>query len=273
MTRPLLLLLVALLLATRPLAADGVLDGRAGGEEPRVPFGPGERISFSVGWGFINAGSSWLEVKDTVTVDGHLCWEIESRARSNDVLGTLYPVDDRVTTWMDTDELHSRGLEKRLREGGYKKDRRYAIQPEKGRILKFKHDEPLDTLKFARHVQDVLSAFYWVRTRPLRVGQVLEVEAVDELKTYRLAVKVLERETIRLKAGEYDCFKIQPILLGEGLFKAKGEVFIWLTADERRIPVRMKSKIFIGAISASMVEYRPPNLIPDAGGPTGQGRD
>jgi hypothetical protein len=89
------------------------------------------------------------------------------------------------------------------------------------------------------------------------VGQVLEVEAVDDLKAYRLAIKVLAREKVKVKAGEFDCFKIQPILLGEGLFKAKGEVFIWVTADERRIPVKMKSKIFIGAISAGMVSYTP----------------
>jgi hypothetical protein len=82
------------------------------------------------------------------------------------------------------------------------------------------------------------------------------------MKTYHLAVRVLERETVKLKSGEFDCFKIQPVLLGEGLFKAKGEVFIWLTADERRIPVRMRSKIFIGSISANMIDYRPPRSTP-----------
>ena len=70
-------------------------------------------------------------------------------------------------------------------------------------------------------------------------------------------VKVLGRETVKLKSGTFDCFKVQPILLGEGLFKAKGEVIIWLSADERRIPVKMKSKIFIGAISATMTSYTP----------------
>lgn len=227
-----------------------------------TPFGLGERIEFSVGWGLINAGTSTLAVKDTVRVDGALCWQIESRARSNEFLSALYPVDDRVVTLMDIEGLFSRGLSKRLREGSYKKDHEYRIQPERGWIVKYSKGEPTDSLRVTRHVQDVLSAFYWVRTQPLEVGRVIEMEAVDNLKTYSLAVKVLKRESVKLKSGRYDCFKIQPVLLGEGLFKASGEVFIWMTADEQRIPVMMKSRIFIGSISARMLQYEAPHGSP-----------
>jgi hypothetical protein len=223
----------------------------------RVPFGIGERIEFSVGWGLVNAGSSTLSVLDTVRVNGHLCWRIQSQAQSNEVLSKLYPVRDKVVTWMDSEGLFSRGLHKNLSEGTYKKVRDYSILPERRMVIKRKEGQPVDTLRIRGPVQDVLSAFYWVRTQPLAVGQVLEVEAVDDMKSYRLAVKVLAREKVKLKSGSFDCFKIQPILLGEGLFKAKGEVFIWLSADERRIPVKMKSKIFIGAISATMTKYTP----------------
>jgi hypothetical protein len=247
MIRTLLVLLLALAAAAAPKA----------GRPLKTPFSPGEVISFSVGWGLINAGSSSLSVLDTARVQGHLCWRIQSQAQSNEVLSKLYPVRDRVVTWMDVKGLFSRALSKNLSEGSYKKQRDYQIMPERGLVVKRKNGQPVDTLRIRGPVQDVLSAFYWVRTQPLAVGQVLEVEAVDDLKAYRLAIKVLAREKVKVKAGEFDCFKIQPILLGEGLFKAKGEVFIWVTADERRIPVKMKSKIFIGAISAGMVSYTP----------------
>jgi hypothetical protein len=223
----------------------------------RVPFSLGERIEFSVDWGLVNAGSSSLTVQDTVRLGGHLCWQIQSQARSNEVLGKLYPVKDRVVTFMDVKGLFSRGLHKNLSEGTYKKVRDYSILPERGMVIKRKDRQAVDTLAIRGHVQDVLSAFYWMRTQPLAVGKVLEVQAVDDLKAYRLAIKVLGRETVKLKSGTFDCFKVQPILLGEGLFKAKGEVIIWLSADERRIPVKMKSKIFIGAISATMTSYTP----------------
>jgi hypothetical protein len=248
-------LALLLLLLSLPLSLQA--GSGKGGKYPAVPFSIGEKITFSVGWGLVNAGTSSLSVQDTVRVNGHLCWRIQSQAQSNEVLGKLYPVKDKVLTWMDCRGLFSRGLHKNLSEGTYKKVRDYAILPERGMIIKQKDGQAVDTLRIHGPVQDVLSAFYWVRTQPLAVGKVLEVEAVDDLKSYRLAIKVLAREQVKLKGGTFDCFKIQPILLGEGLFKAKGEVFIWVTADERRIPVKMKSKIFIGAISASMIQYQP----------------
>jgi hypothetical protein len=224
-----------------------------------VPFGPGEKITFEVGWGFIKAGTSFLSVLDTIRVNDHLCWEIESRAVSNDFLSKLYPVNDSITSIMDSEKLYSRGIRKRLREGRYKSDKEYRIEPENFRVLKIKNEEIADSKPLEHAVQDVLSAFYWVRTRDIHVGDVLHVEAIDNMRTYSLAVKVLKREMVKVRSGKFDCYKIQPIILGEGLFKAKGEVFIWITADERRIPVKMKSKIFIGSISANMIEYIPPN--------------
>ncbi|MCA9783010.1 MAG: DUF3108 domain-containing protein [Calditrichaeota bacterium] len=242
--RALLFLWILLLAAPR---------GQAG-----VPFGSGEVIQFRIGWGLIHAGTSWLRVKDTLSVRGRLCWELESEALSNDVISALYPVRDRVTSLMDVRDLTSRGLSKNLREGRYKKDRRFEIDPEAGQIRKIKAGEPVRVETLAHHVQDVLSAFYWLRTRPLEVGKVEYVSTVDELKNYSLAIKVLAREKVKVKAGEFDCFKVQPVLVGDGLFKSEGEVFIWLTADERRIPVQMKSKIFIGSISAQMESYTAP---------------
>lgn len=226
-----------------------------------VPFGTGEVIQFRIGWGLVHAGSSWLRVKDTLRVRGRLCWELESEAASNEVISKLYPVRDRVSSLMDVRDLTSRGLTKRLREGRYRKDRQFEIDPEAGQIRKLKPGEPVKVAPLAHHVQDVLSAFYWLRTRKLEVGKVEYIHAVDELKSYTLAVKVLAREKVTVKAGTFDCLKVQQVLMGDGLFKSEGELFIWLTADDRKIPIQMKSRIFIGSISAQMEHYTPPRSM------------
>jgi len=43
------------------------------------------------------------------------------------------------------------------------------------------------------------------------------------------------------------------VILGDGLFKAKGKLTIWLTDDEERLPVVMKSEIAIGSIKATLI--------------------
>ncbi len=63
-----------------------------------------------------------------------------------------------------------------------------------------------------------------------------------------------KKERVKVDAGEFDCVVVDPILRATGLFKSKGRLLVWLTDDERKLPVQMKSKIFIGYITAELKE-------------------
>jgi hypothetical protein len=47
---------------------------------------------------------------------------------------------------------------------------------------------------------------------------------------------------------------VEPVLKYPGIFENKGKLTVWVTDDQRRIPVLMRSKILIGAISAVLEE-------------------
>jgi hypothetical protein len=55
-------------------------------------------------------------------------------------------------------------------------------------------------------------------------------------------------------AGAFDCLVVEPVLKYSGIFENKGKLTVWVTDDQRRIPVLMRSKILIGAISAVLEE-------------------
>jgi len=58
---------------------------------------------------------------------------------------------------------------------------------------------------------------------------------------------------------------IEPLLqAGTGLFVKKGRLKIWVTDDERRIPVRIRTKVAIGSVSADLESYTPPSAEPAA---------
>jgi len=91
----------------------------------------------------------------------------------------------------------------------------------------------------------------------LEVGKSVYIENHADRKNYPLEIRVLGRERIKVPAGEFDCIKVEPILRAAGLFKNEGRLTIWMTDDEHKIPVLMKSKVVIGSISASLthVDY------------------
>jgi hypothetical protein len=115
--------------------------------------------------------------------------------------------------------------------------------------------------------QDVLSAFYYVRTQPLAPGDSLEVPNHSDGKNYPLMVRVLRRETITVPAGTFTCLVVEPLLKTAGLFKQEGRLTIWLTDDARKMPVLMKGKVTVGSIVAELESFRmgrPPKLRGDA---------
>ena len=71
-----------------------------------------------------------------------------------------------------------------------------------------------------------------------------------------MEVKVHKRERVQVPAGTFDCVVVEPILKSEGVFKSKGSILVWLSDDQRRIPVMVKSKVPVGSISISLTDLR-----------------
>ena len=58
--------------------------------------------------------------------------------------------------------------------------------------------------------------------------------------------------------GTVDCLVVQPVLEDDGLFRHEGELHVWLTDDARRVPVKLRARVPVGAIEARLTSYKPP---------------
>ncbi len=247
------LAVAALALACPCATADEGIPALGPDREVTVPpFGVGERLVFEIGYGFVNAGTAIMGIPDVVRERGHLCYHIVSVAETNSFFSAFFEVRDVVESFLDTRELVTRRFEKHIREGNYRSedlvifdhDRHIAVYPKrKGELI------PL-----ALEAQDILSSLYYVRMMELEVGKSVFIENHADRKNYPLEIKVLRRETIDVPAGKFDCFVVEPILRASGIFKSEGKLTVWLTDDEHKIPVLMRSKVIIGSISAELSE-------------------
>jgi hypothetical protein len=221
---------------------------------PNRAFGVGERLEFSVGYGVIKAGTAVMEIAEIVKIDGRKCFHIVSTARSNKFFSVFFKVDDRVESFMDVHGLYSWRYDKHLREGKFRADVSMVFDQEKHLAL---YNQGKDTFEVAEYAQDVLSAFYFVRTQELTLGRSIFVPNHTDKKNYPLEVKVLRKERVKVPAGEFDCVVVEPIMKTPGIFEHKGSLRVWLTDDEMKMPVLMKSKVVIGSISTELTSYKP----------------
>ena len=216
-----------------------------------VPYLPAEKFVYSVEYGFISAGEASLSVVGIDTVRGIPCYHVQSRAQSNPTFSTFFKVDDRVDSYIDMYRQKSLRIAKHLREGKFKKDLEMDFDPEKP--LAYYPDG--DTLETYPHTQDILSSLYHLRTQDLQVGRTVSIPHHDNKKNYPLEVKVLRKERVSVPAGRFTCYVIEPLLKDVGIFKAKGKILIWITDDEKRMPVLVKASVLIGSVNARLEYY------------------
>lgn len=216
-------------------------------------FTVGERLKFAVQYFNITGGFATLSIPSYTIQSGRPTFHIQAIAESHSSFDWIIRVRDIIDSFMDVDYLFSWKYSKHIREGSYRQDSDYIYdQREAHEVI---DDNNLRT-KIAPETQDVLSSFYYFRTLKLEPGDVVTIPvAADDMKFYELVVRVLHREkNVQTLAGTFDTIVVVPELKFNGVFQQKGEVRIWLTDDERHIPVKIRSKIIIGAINITLQE-------------------
>lgn len=237
---------------------------------PRVEntaFGPGERLVFSIRYGIVPAGEARLEVLPSEIWAGRTVYPLRSTARSHPALDVLFKVRDESLSWVDAESLVSLRFFQDIREGLYRRKKETTVDPLAGRFLARRWKKGVESRKegpTAPFVQDPLSCLYFLRTLSLEVGQIhtLDVRAGSDAGPLR--VRVAARETVKVPAGRFECFRLEPTAVGEGLFNAQGRLTVWVTADARRWPVLLKSKVAVGSFSAELREAVPAGSSPGA---------
>jgi hypothetical protein len=89
----------------------------------------------------------------------------------------------------------------------------------------------------------------------MKVDDIIPMKNFYKDKVYDLNVKYLGKERITVDAGTFDCIVVEPLVQEGGLFKSEGSIVIWLTDDDLKIPVKVKTKVVVGSIDAELTKY------------------
>lgn len=181
-------------------------------------------------------------------------FHITTSIKSNPVISAIYPVDNLVETRLINGNYLVTKI--RQREGLLKSDTGFTLKfREKtafwaDRTRNLYANDPLPR----EDVLDFLSGFYYLRTHRLEVGKSVELYLYDSNEYAPVTVEVLRRESVTLPGSrKVDAIVVHPLLKTEGFFKRSGEVLIWLTDDENKVPVKMETTITLGHVTAELV--------------------
>jgi hypothetical protein len=233
-------------------AADAQQPGASGPTDGR-PFVVGEVLTYDVRFGPLKVGTGTMEVRGIENVRGRDAYHTVFRIDGGI---PLYRVDDTFESWFATDDLASLRFHQDQNEGKKERERRYEVFPER-RVYTDLADDKGEQPSVSQPLDDG-SFVYFVRTVPLEVGRTYEFQRYFKPDRNPVTIRVLRRERVTVPAGTFDAVVIQPIIKTKGVFSEEGRAELWISDDERRMILQMKSRLSFGSIELFLRNVRRP---------------
>jgi hypothetical protein len=213
----------------------------------------GEQLTYEISWLNITAGTAVMAVSDAGTDGDRPLAKLITTTQSSPMITKFFPVDNRVESIVDPATLLPEHLTFKRREGKKQEDIEYTFHQKEGTVTVVKGGTT-ETLEMPPGTQDVISCLYYARSElSLQPGSFLTMNVHHDKKNRKVEVHVEEIEIVSGPWGEVETARVLVVMPFQGLFLNQGNIRVWFTNDDRRIPVRMKAKVIIGSIVADLV--------------------
>jgi hypothetical protein len=226
---------------------------------PARPFRVGERLTYDITFLNISAGTAVMEVSSGA--GDHPSGKFITTAVSSPKVTRFFPVDNRVESLTDLTTLLPEHMTFRRREGKKKEDIEYIFN-RKDNTVSATRGGVTELVPVPADTQDLISCLYYVRSLlPLKQGASQVLTVYHDKKIRQVEVRVDKIEMLEGPWGTLETAQVLVIMPFQGIFLNQGNIRVWFTTDDRRIPLRMKAKVIIGSIVADLVDGIP-EVIP-----------
>lgn len=227
--------------------------------QKKTAFQEGEWLKFEISYsGWLKAGEATLEVFDS-TYKGKPVFHIVGEGKTTGPISWLFfKVRDRYESFFDKATGSPYKFIRNIDEGGHTKDVviEFDHANNKAYVNNRKHNTS-ETYTTEKDIQDMVSAFYYLRnnynTENIKEGDMVSLNMFFDEENYKFRLKFLGRQTIRTEFGKIKTLKFRPYVMAGRVFKEKESLTLWVSADDNKIPLRIKADLAVGSLRADIV--------------------
>jgi hypothetical protein len=230
--------------------------------QPRfIPFEKGEYASYQASWNGIPVATADVRTSP-LFLDGKKAFQVDVQARTMRVLDLVWKMRDSIQSVFDAGTLSPKSYVFQQRENSRSTDthalydaaeKKWTVSRRKGKkTSRFEID--------SGNTFDPITATYLMRSIDFKVGDQLRFHVFGGKSRYLLTLNVAARERVATKAGTFDAYRIIPSaqnLNSDGYAERMREAVVWISADSRRLPVKLQSKVFIGHVYLELTTDQP----------------
>lgn len=248
-----------LLLAFLPLAV-----ARAG--VPALALRPGEAFTYRVGWGiFGHAGEIKIAARSE-TLEGLPQLRLTTTTATHGFIRALYPFNAAAESIFDARDGRLLAAEASSTAGSRGTRASIVFNYAQGTAsyvdyLHAERDQPALPIPPGGRPADLITSLVQARAYAMKPGDKHPMLVLFDDQFYALTIFADHYEKVRTPLGEFATLVLVPRMEKDpkGVFKRGGEIRVWITQDERHLPVKMEVKLKFGTATAQLTDYTPPS--------------
>lgn len=234
---------------------------QSGFTQKKSAFQEGEWFKFKMSYsGWLKAGNATLEVKST-QLNSKEVYHVVGKGWTTGAIKWFFKVKDRYESYFDKTTGLPYKFIRDIDEGGHTKNLEIEFdQPARKAHVNNKKHKTKATYATEKDVQDMVSAFYYLRnnydTNNIKDGDEVKLNMFFDEENYEFKLKFLGRETIKTEFGKINTLIFRPYVMAGRVFKEQESLTLWVSADENKIPLRIKADLAVGSLRADLEAYK-----------------
>lgn len=223
-------------------------------------FTTGEYFKFRIHYGVVNAGYATLEVKEAVRNNKKI-HHVVGNGYTTGMTKFFFKVQDTYESYFDKATSKPFQSVRKIDEGGYTKNQESFFQQANNTVtVKDYKNKTEKTYSVTENVQDVVSAFYYLRNHPsidkLKVGESISLDMFFDDEVIKFKLKFIGRENLKTKFGTVSTMIFRPLVQAGRVFKEEESLTVWVSDDENKLPLRIKASLAVGSLKADLESYK-----------------
>ncbi|TZF80919.1 DUF3108 domain-containing protein [Pedobacter sp. BS3] len=240
--------LIALFFVQLTVRGQELLENRKNGA-----FQPGEQLRYKLKYGFLTAAEATLNVEESdVRFDNRPVYHLVAQGKTSGSFDIFYKVRDRYDSYIDRETLLPYLYTENIRESNYRRTDKARFYQDQHKIVSNR-----GTFKGSRQTFDMVSAFYFARSLDLtgvKSGDTFTMYYFLKDEVTDLKIEYIGKERVKTPLGYVNCLKFSPSIQPGRIFKKDSRLYLWISDDINRIPVKAQVEILVGSVTMEIVQ-------------------
>jgi len=215
-------------------------------------FQEGEVLQYKLRYGFITAAEATIKVANSdLKFDNRPTYKLTVDAQTSGTFDVFYKIRDHYDSYIDKTDLLPYFYQENIREASYKRQDKARFNQDGKKVVSNRGTFSTPTTQ----TFDLVSAYYFARSldiTKLKIGDTFKLNYFLQDEISALEIEYVGKETVKSKLGNIRCLKFSPSIKPGRIFKKDSRLYLWVTDDGNRVPVKAQVEILVGAVTMEL---------------------